>query len=115
MSAHKPEEVRAEQRSRILSVMKSLDKPVTPRELHNNPLLSDLDARGIFAYLRHMHKRKSIVRVPGKCWKVAGEQTAVATITKTTTQDDKPYFVIVRGTQQILLDVGGLRLPVKIE
>ena len=100
--SYTPKAVREENKAKILSVLKALNKPITSVELGADPLLA-MDGRAVAAYLRVLQKEK-LVKKTSKKWSAISNSHAEA---------PQAQFIIMGG--QVLLDVGGLRLPVRVE
>ena len=100
---------------RLLGVLEAIGKPVTTVELQAHPILAPLkmDGRAIGAHLRAMFDRKEIRKLPRKHWAALKSRTAV--VAPEPKELPKMYFVLIPSEQKILLDVGGMRLPVVIE
>ena len=105
----------AANQQKIKSVIEAIGRPVSPAELAKNPILvgAKLVERVLGANLRILHKRKEIRRLSNKNWAPLKERTAVAVLESK--ELPKMYFVLIPSEQKILLDVGGMRLPVVIE
>jgi len=101
--------------TRLLGVLEAIGKPVTTVELQAHPILAPLkmDGRAIGAHLRAMFDRKEIRKLPKKHWAALKSRTAVTV--PESKEPPKMYFVLIPSEQKILLDVGGMRLPVVIE
>jgi hypothetical protein len=89
-----PKAKREALQAKILSVMEAIGHPITAQELIDHPLLNaeKLNPHSAGANFRALLAKKKIRRLSGKM-----------------------YFVLVPSEQKILLDVGGMRLPVVIE
>ena len=100
---------------RLRGVLEAVGKPVTTIELQAHPILAPLklDGRAIGAHLRAMFDRKEIRKLPKKHWAALKSRTAV--VVPEPKELPKMYFILIPSEQKILLDVGGMRLPVMIE
>jgi hypothetical protein len=110
-----PKAKREALQAKILSVMEAIGHPITAQELIDHPLLNaeKLNPHSAGANFRALLAKKKIRRLSGKRWAPLKSRTAVAT--PEPKELPKMYFVLVPSEQKILLDVGGMRLPVVIE
>jgi len=100
---------------RLTSILEAVGEPVTTVDLQKHPLLSSLklDGRAIGAHLRSLFEQKKIRKLNKGRWGALHSRTAVTTLKEQI--PPKLYFVLIPSEQKILLDVGGMRLPVVIE
>jgi hypothetical protein len=104
---------RDEAQSKLLMVVNALGKPATVKELLANPLLEGMTPRAFGAHMRVLARQKQVKRgLKNKTW---GPITSREIKPKVTETPADMYFVINIAAQTIKLDIGGLRLPVKIE
>ena len=105
---------KAEIRARLKGVLEAIGTPVTVKELNDHPIIAPLkkDPRAWGQHLLVLANNKEIRRLSNRRWAPLKSRTAVAVQEK---ESPKMYFVLIPSEQKILLDVGGMRLPVVIE
>jgi len=99
-----------EKRNKILMVLESAGKPQTGKELAQHPTLSGMSAQSVGAILRFLSRDGKITRL--KSGKYKPHKSGAK---PTTDAPTAMYFVITIENQSIQLDIGGLRLPVRVE
>ena len=104
-----------ELRQRLKGVLEAIGTPVTVKELNEHPILAPLkkDPRAWGQHLLVLANNKEIRRLSGCRWAALKSRTAV--VAPEPKELPKMYFVLIPSEQKILLDVGGMRLPVVIE
>jgi len=100
---------------KIKGVLEALGRPVKSSELIVHPILAGENFSGqrIGAHLRFLQVKKLIRKTKRNMWAPLTTRTAVSV--PETKELPKMYFVLIPSEQKILLDVGGMRLPVVIE
>jgi hypothetical protein len=102
-----------EDRAKILMVLTALGRPVLSATLADHPTLADMSAQKIGSYLRFMVRGKEVRRTRDGSW-VAKNAPVKAAPDENVSMNDA-FFIIDTQARTIKLDVGGMRLPVRIE
>ena len=104
-----------ELRQRLKGVLEAIGTPVTVKELNDHPIIAPLkkDPRAWGQHLLVLANNKEIRRLSNRRWAPLKSRTAV--VVPEPKELPKMYFVLIPSEQKILLDVGGMRLPVVIE
>ena len=103
-------------RARLKGVLEAIGTPVTVKEINEHPILAPLkkDPRAWGQHLLVLANNKEIRRLSGRRWAPLKSRTVVV-VAPEPKELPKMYFVLIPSEQKILLDVGGMRLPVVIE
>ena len=101
-------------RARLKGVLEAIGTPVTVKEINEHPILAPLkkDPRAWGQHLLVLANNKEIRRLSDRRWAPLKSRAVVAVHES---ESPKMYFVLIPSEQKILLDVGGMRLPVVIE
>ena len=102
--------IKEEKRNKVLMVLEATGTPCTAKELAKHATLSDFSTQSVAAVLRNLAKDTKIIRLKSGQYKPL-KSAAKPTNDVSTTM----FFVINVENQTIQLDIGGLRLPVKVE
>jgi hypothetical protein len=105
-----------DRQQKLKAVLEAIGRPVSVIELSKNPILVSAGILNTIlgANLRVLNRNKEVRKLPYRHWAPIKTRTSV-TPTKTSTTPTSMFFVLIPSEQKVLLDVGGLRLPVVIE
>lgn len=103
-------------RAKVLMVVNALAKRATAAQLAEEQLLSGLSAKQVAAHLRTLGNAGEVKHYKDKTWGPIKSRELPTTATKTNgAVPTNMHFVINVSERSIMLDVGGLRLPVTVE
>jgi hypothetical protein len=120
---YKSEKLKNEERAKVLQVLNALGGPVSIHEIVDHPLLKGiLSTRMAGQYLKYLSAQKEVRFKGNKMWAPIQKRELPAKQQRKKKQKveaaEAPagmFFVLNPTTQTVMLDVGGLRLPVIIE
>ena len=100
-----------EARRKILMVLEAIGKAASAKTLSEHPTLSGMSAKSVAMHLRVIGREKLVRRLRDGSWKPTKQRARP----ETNEGVDSMFFVINAEARTISLDVGGLRLPVRVE
>ena len=110
MSGYKSAALRTQERGQVLLAVNAMGKPTDSKELvETSPILQGMSRIQVGHYLTNLAKAKEVRKIGKKVYApIYGAQA-------NNNVETKMFFVINVENQSIQLDVGGLRLPVRVE